>query len=74
MTEEANRIDAHIGARIRERRKEIKVTQSALADHLNVTFQQVQKYERGANRVAGSTLWLTAKHLKVPVGYFFQGL
>lgn len=50
------------------------MSQERLADALGLTFQQVQKYERGANRVSASKLYEIARFLKVPVGYFFQGL
>lgn len=69
-----NPIDAHVGARIRLRRKRIGVSQQALGDFLSLTFQQVQKYEKGANRVSASMLYATAQKLEVPVSYFFEGL
>lgn len=67
-------IDQHVGARLRLRRSQLDMSQSALADKLGVTFQQVQKYERGTNRVGASRLWLLAKVLEVPVQFFFEGL
>ncbi len=67
-------IDVGVGARIRERRKTLKVSQERLADALGLTFQQVQKYERGANRVSASKLYEIAAVLGVPVGYFFADL
>jgi transcriptional regulator with XRE-family HTH domain len=69
-----NYVDQHIGARIRLRRLTTHVSQEGLADRLNITFQQVQKYEKGVNRVAASRLWDLAHALEVPVGYFFEGL
>ena len=70
----ANAVDRHIGVRTRERRLEIGMSQEALADLLGVTFQQVQKYEKGVNRVAASRLYELAKALDVSVGYFFEEL
>ena len=62
-------VDLSIGARIRLRRKSLGLTQSALGDRIGVTFQQVQKYERGANRVSGSTLVAVAKALETSVAW-----
>ena len=67
-------VDLHVGALIRARRKALGISQSELADWLGLTFQQVQKYERGANRVSASKLYEIAKTLQVPVSYFFEGL
>src|ERR1700760_1136603 len=69
-----NPVDLHVGARIRMRRKLLGVSQQALAESLGLTFQQVQKYERGANRVSASKLYEIARALHVPVPYFFEGL
>ncbi len=63
-------IDKFVGLRIRMRRKTLGLTQGALADALNLSFQQVQKYERGANRVSASMLVKTARFLDCPVSYF----
>ncbi len=63
-----NPIDAAVGHRIRVRRKWLGVSQSALAEHLGVSFQQVQKYERGANRTSASMLVRIAEKLKTTVG------
>ena len=70
----ANPVDQHVGRRIRMRRKLLGISQTELGDALGLTFQQVQKYERGANRVSASKLYDTARTLKVEVGYFFEGL
>ena len=67
-------IDQHVGARIRLRRCELEISQSDLGEALGVTFQQVQKYERGTNRVGASRLFFLAKTLEVPVQYFYEGL
>lgn len=71
---EANPIDRHVGARIRMRRKILGVSQEKLADSLGLTFQQVQKYEKGANRVSASKLYEIAAALQTQVAYFFEGL
>ncbi|PHY20905.1 helix-turn-helix domain-containing protein [Caulobacter sp. BP25] len=67
-------VDKHVGARIRLRRKLLGLSQTHLGDALGLTFQQVQKYERGDNRVSASKLYDTAKALQVPIAYFFEGL
>jgi transcriptional regulator with XRE-family HTH domain len=67
-------VDLHVGARIRTLRKLRGVSQDTLAKTLNLTFQQVQKYERGANRVSASKLYDIAVYLRVRPGYFFEGL
>jgi transcriptional regulator with XRE-family HTH domain len=69
-----NPVDLHVGARIRMRRKILGVSQERLADDLGLTFQQVQKYERGANRVSASKLYEIARSLQAPISYFFDGL
>ena len=71
---EPKHVDKHVGARIRLRRQVLKLSQTALADELGVTFQQIQKYERGANRVGASRLWDISQFLEVPISYFFEGL
>lgn len=69
-----NPIDLHVGARIRMRRKILGLSQERLAEALGLTFQQVQKYERGANRVSASKLYEIARTLQSSVAYFFEGL
>ncbi|ALL14478.1 helix-turn-helix domain-containing protein [Caulobacter henricii] len=69
-----NPVDLHVGGRVRMRRKLLGVSQEQLAESLGLTFQQVQKYERGANRVSASKLYEIAKTLQVPVSFFFDGL
>ncbi len=61
--------DQAIGARVRARRRSLALSQSDLADHLGVSFQQVQKYERGANRISGSTLVAAARALQTTVSW-----
>jgi transcriptional regulator with XRE-family HTH domain len=70
----ANAIDAHIGGRVRTRRMLIGMSQERLGELLHVTFQQVQKYERGTNRVSASRLFQLAKVLGVSIDYFFNAL
>src|ERR1700676_4586060 len=67
-------IDRHAGARIRERRIMLGLTQQQLADLIGVTYQQAHKYERGINRVSAVRLFEIAQALRVPVAYFFEGL
>jgi transcriptional regulator with XRE-family HTH domain len=66
-------IDVHVGLRARGRRNELGMSQSNVGEALGISFQQVQKYERGANRVSASMLWEMAKAMDVPVAYFFEG-
>jgi transcriptional regulator with XRE-family HTH domain len=68
------RIDQHVGERIRARRTELGLTQEQLAEALNVSYQQVQKYETGANRISAGRIFELARKLRVDVGYFFEGL
>jgi transcriptional regulator with XRE-family HTH domain len=67
-------IDRRIGQRVKARRLELAMSQESLADLLGVTFQQVQKYEKGVNRISASRLFECAAALNVAVGYFFEGL
>lgn len=67
-------IDAHIGRRIRTRRRQLGLTQHDLATACGVRFQQIQKYESGANRIAASRLWKIAQALQTPIIDFFAGL
>jgi transcriptional regulator with XRE-family HTH domain len=67
-------IDRHVGARVRERRIMLGLTQQQLADLIGVTYQQAHKYERGINRVSAGRLFEVAQVLGVPVSYFFDGL
>lgn len=69
-----NPVDIHVGARVRLRRKILRLSQERLGEELGVTFQQVQKYERGANRVGASRLWKLSEVLDVPVSFFYDGL
>jgi transcriptional regulator with XRE-family HTH domain len=69
-----NPVDLHVGARVRIRRKALGVSQEKVAHALGLTFQQVQKYERGTNRISASKLFEIANFLEVPVAYFYEGL
>lgn len=69
-----NPIDVHLGSRLRTRRILLGVSQQKLGELLGLTFQQIQKYERGANRVGASRLWDLARVLDVPISYFFEGM
>ena len=66
--------DTHVGRRIRIRRTLAGFSQTKLADELDLTFQQLQKYESGANRVSASRLWAISQILDVPIAFFFSGL
>ncbi|MAC76611.1 MAG: transcriptional regulator [Rhodobacteraceae bacterium] len=67
-------VDVHVGKRVRHRRWLIGMTQQQLAERVGIKFQQIQKYETGANRVSASRLWDIADALEVPVSFFFEGL
>src|SRR5215468_7482529 len=67
-------IDDHVGARIRDRRIMLGLTQQQLAEMIGVTYQQAHKYERGINRVSAGRLFQIARALGVPVGTFFDGI
>ncbi|AQR60445.1 transcriptional regulator [Brevundimonas sp. LM2] len=67
-------VDRHVGRRVCEKRISLGYNQSDLGRALGLTFQQVQKYEKGANRISASKLWDIARFFKVDVAYFFQGL
>lgn len=68
-----NPIDRHVGSRVRMRRMMLSMSQEKLGDALGLTFQQVQKYEKGANRIGASRLQHIAGILQVPVSFFFEG-
>jgi transcriptional regulator with XRE-family HTH domain len=70
----ANATDLHVGKRLRRRRRLLGLTQQQLAESIGIRFQQIQKYECGANRVTASRLYELAVALNVPVNYFFEGL
>ena len=67
-------VDRHVGRRVEARRKSLGFSQSQLGAALGLTFQQIQKYEKGSNRISSSKLWEIAQFFKVDPGYFFEGL
>ena len=68
-----NPIDKHVGSRLRMRRKMLGMSQEKLGEALKITFQQVQKYEKGTNRISASRLQHISHILQVPVPFFFEG-
>mgnify|MGYP001797532180 CR=1 FL=1 len=70
----AHPVDVHVGKRVRHRRWLVGMTQQQLAEKVGIKFQQIQKYETGANRVSASRLWDIADALDVPVAFFFEGI
>jgi transcriptional regulator with XRE-family HTH domain len=74
MTMNANEIDAHVGQRVRQLRESHGMSQGRLGRQLGLTFSQVQKYEKGANRIGAGRLYILAHLLGVPVQYFFEDL
>jgi transcriptional regulator with XRE-family HTH domain len=72
-TKSPNPIDKHVGNRVRMRRMMLKMSQEKLGNAVGLTFQQIQKYEKGANRIGASRLQQIAQVLSVPVPFFFEG-
>ncbi len=72
-TKKPNPIDIHVGGRVRLRRMMLSMSQEKLGQQLGITFQQIQKYEKGTNRIGASRLQNIATVLSVPVGFFFEG-
>jgi transcriptional regulator with XRE-family HTH domain len=70
----ATDIDLHLGKRLRRRRRLLGMTQQQLAMQVGIRFQQIQKYECGANRISASRLWQLSEALETPVSYFYDGL
>jgi transcriptional regulator with XRE-family HTH domain len=73
MDKQPNEVDQHVGRRLRMRRLMLGMSQEKLADQLHLTFQQVQKYEKGVNRISASRLQEISRILQVPVPFFFEG-
>ena len=67
-------VDLHVGKRIRQRRWLVGMTQQQLAEKVGIKFQQIQKYEAGANRVSASRLWDISEAMDAPVNFFFEGI
>jgi transcriptional regulator with XRE-family HTH domain len=74
VAKEPKRVDRHVGSRVRMRRMMLSMSQEALGDRCGITFQQIQKYEKGANRIGASRLQQLADILEVPVSFFFEGV
>jgi len=74
VTKKANPIDAQVGSRVRIRRMLIGMSQEKLGDLLGLTFQQVQKYEKGVNRIGAGRLFEIARILGVPIDFFYDGV
>ena len=70
----AHPVDLHVGKRIRHRRWIVGITQQQLAEKVGIKFQQIQKYESGANRVSASRLWDISETLAVSISFFFEGI
>ena len=70
----ANPVDVHVGSRVRLRRMLLGMSQEKLGEHLGLTFQQIQKYEKGINRIGASRLFDLSKVLAVPVQFFYEEL
>ena len=70
----ANDIDLHLGRKLRRRRRLLGMTQQQVADSVGIRFQQIQKYECGANRISAARLWQLSEALQAPVNYFYDGL
>jgi transcriptional regulator with XRE-family HTH domain len=70
----ANDVDLHLGRRLRRRRRLLGLTQQQLASAVGIRFQQIQKYECGANRISAARLWQLSEALEIPIGYFYDGL
>ena len=68
-----NSVDEYVGAKLKLKRSSIGITQNELGDMVGVTFQQIQKYEKGANRIGAGKLYEFSKILNVPINYFFDG-
>ena len=67
-------VDLHVGQRVRQRRWLLGMTQQQLAEKVGIKFQQIQKYETGANRISSSRLWDISEVMDVPVSFSFEGL
>lgn len=67
-----NQIDAHVGRRLRLRRVMLQLSQEQLATRMGITFQQIQKYENGQNRISASRLWDLSRILRVPISFFYE--
>ncbi len=73
-SEDEVKVDIHVGLKLREARTLKNLTQTGLGDLVRLTFQQIQKYENGSNRIGASRLWHLSEILELPISYFFEGL
>lgn len=74
MPAKSHPVDVHVGARVKLRRQLLGMSQTELGNSLDLTFQQVQKYEKGTNRISASKLHKMAEVLDVPISFFFDGI
>ncbi|PLX35025.1 MAG: transcriptional regulator [Hyphomicrobiales bacterium] len=74
ITKQPHHVDVHVGGRVKQRRLLRGLSQEQLGTSLGLTFQQVQKYEKGTNRISSSRLWEIATILGVPISFFYEGL
>ena len=74
VSKSASEIDVHVGRRVRRRREALGISQGRLGRYLGLTFSQIQKYEKGANRIGAGRLYQIAAYLGVPPSQFFEGL
>jgi transcriptional regulator with XRE-family HTH domain len=74
VVQTASEIDAHVGRRVRERREHLGISQGRLGRHLGLTFSQVQKYEKGSNRIGAGRLYQIATYLGVSPMHFYEGI
>lgn len=72
-SKKSNPVDAHVGSRVRLRRMLVGLSQEKLGERMGLTFQQIQKYEKGVNRIGASRLFHLSQILEVPVQFFFEG-
>ena len=73
-SEDDVQVDTHVGVKLRQARTLKKLSQTQLGEAVGLTFQQIQKYEKGSNRISASRLWKFSWILELPVSYFFEGL
>jgi transcriptional regulator with XRE-family HTH domain len=73
-SEDEVKVDIHVGLKLREARTLKNLTQTGLGELVRLTFQQIQKYENGSNRIGASRLWHLSEILELPISYFFAGL
>lgn len=72
-TDKAHPVDVHVGSRLKLRRMALGISQDMLGKSMGLTFQQIQKYEKGVNRISASKIYELSRELRVPIDYFFEG-